>query len=355
MRRERREARQAALARLEEIAWDGEDLEEKPTEEIVAGLAAMGIETEESKFRVWAAAHGSVEAISEAWEETCHPVGKWEAYPFLAARALWARWMPAVFSPEVFIAKHFSGDDLLETGPTSPEEARRHWGKARAVMDLVAPADGPPRPDVIQRLSEGSGFNLGWWLGELPLTLARHGMAEEAIQMCRRLAPLFEGISLLGDLAVNLAEAGHGALAVKQVWENLARFPDDVWIRIKGGDVYKALGDLPAAEAMYRRAYGMTSLGYPREDREGAVERLLDLYEETGRETEHQILMKTARWKPRRLRRGGKRDPLPVLRCGHRVAAGKRSQVLRSGNAAAQSNESQRALKLPKAPPLAAG
>jgi hypothetical protein len=65
--------------------------------------------------------------------------------------------------------------------------------------------------------------------------------------------------------------------------------------------------------------------------------------------------MKTARWKPRRLRRGGKRDPLPVPRCGHGVAAGKRSQVLRSGNAAAQSNESQRALKLPKAPPLAAG
>jgi hypothetical protein len=65
MRRARRQARQAALARLAAVSWDGEDLEEKPTEEIVAALAALGVEMEEPKFRELAAAHGSLEEISD--------------------------------------------------------------------------------------------------------------------------------------------------------------------------------------------------------------------------------------------------------------------------------------------------
>lgn len=220
-------------------------------------------------------------------------MGKWEDYPFLAARALWGRWMPEVFSPEVFIAKHFPEDGIPEGEPTSLEEAQQHWVRACAVMDLVAPPAGPPRPDLIERLRGGLGSDIDWWLGELPLTLAGHGMVDEAIQMCRRLVPVFEAEDFADDLGVILAEAGRGAGAVKQVWENLARFPGDVWIRIKGGDVYKALGDLPAAETMYRRAYGMTSVGDPRDDRDGAVERLLDLYKETGRETDRAILIAT--------------------------------------------------------------
>ena len=55
-----REARMAALARLREIPWDGEVLEAKPTAEIMAALAALGVETDESKFGELAAAHGSV-------------------------------------------------------------------------------------------------------------------------------------------------------------------------------------------------------------------------------------------------------------------------------------------------------
>jgi len=63
----------------------------------------------------------------------------------------------------------------------------------------------------------------------------------------------------LGDRAVILAEAGRREDALRQVEKNLARFPEDAWVRIKAGDVYRELGDAAAAEAAYRHTLAMTS------------------------------------------------------------------------------------------------
>jgi uncharacterized protein YecA (UPF0149 family) len=76
------------------------------------------------------------------------------------------------------------------------------------------------------------------------------------------------------------------------VEENLARFPDDVWVRIKSGDVYEKIGNLAMAEATYRQALAMTDEDSPLHEREAAVERLGRLLQTTGRGEEAEALIK---------------------------------------------------------------
>ncbi len=67
---------------------------------------------------------------------------------------------------------------------------------------------------------------------------------------------------------------------------NLARFPDGVWVRIKPGDGYRKFGDLATAETVYCYALALTDEFGASYDREGAVERLVNLLHETGRGAE---------------------------------------------------------------------
>ena len=293
MRRARREAKEAALARLTELSWDGEDLEGRPTQEIVTTLAALGIEANEERFREWVNAHGKVEAIAGIWEQGKALPRKWEDYPYLAARALWACWAPDVYSPEVLLEQHLPEAAFQEYEPSTPEDGQTHWGMAQAVMDLVAPPGAPPRPALLDELCEIGDCDLSWWLDMLPLARAspRVGMVDEAVELCRRMAPVYGAENSLGDRAVILAENGRREEALRQVEQNLQQFPEDVWIRIKAGDACKALGELARAEALYRQAYDMTDASRSSYDRDGAVERLLDLLEETGREEEREALV----------------------------------------------------------------
>jgi tetratricopeptide (TPR) repeat protein len=116
-------------------------------------------------------------------------------------------------------------------------------------------------------------------------------MVDEAVEMCARLAQVDEAENFLGDRAAILTEAGRGEEAIRQVDTNLAQFPEDVWVRIKAGDVYRKLGDTVTAEAVYRHALAMTNDFGRSYDREGAVERLVNLLHETGRGAEVDALV----------------------------------------------------------------
>lgn len=204
----------------------------------------------------------------------------------MAARALWARWLPDLFSADVFIEQHLDADVFDEDDPETIEEAQRQWQVAQAVMDLVAPQRGPARPDLLEQLTEHSAIDIGFWLATLPLSLARLGMVDEAAEMCARLAPVYETANFLEDRAEILARAGRREEALRQVEENLAQFPDDPWMRLTAGDVHEALGDLAAAEATYRQALALTDALGPSSERSAAMERLTDLLQKAGRTAE---------------------------------------------------------------------
>jgi tetratricopeptide (TPR) repeat protein len=285
--------RRAAGPFADRPQWWRDGLAKMPTEEIVATLAGLNIHTDEIRFREMASAHGSPDALADAWEAGSSAAGISEDYVWMAAEALWRRWTPDLFCVDLFVDQHLPTDAFRDDAPANREEAERHWAMAQAVMDLVAPRDGEPRLDLLDELTERSTVDVGWWLGELPFALARLGMVDEAADLCARMAAVREVESFLGDRAVILAEAGRRDEALRQVEKNLVRFPDDAWVRIKAGDVYRELGDAAAAEAAYRHALAMSDADEPSFDRDGAVERLICILDETGRSEEANALIES--------------------------------------------------------------
>jgi tetratricopeptide (TPR) repeat protein len=291
--RRRAKERRAAGPFADRPQWWRDGLAETPTGEIVATLAGLNIHTDEARFREMASAHGSPDALADVWEAGSTATDIWEDYVWMAAETLWRRWTPDLFCVDLFVDQHLPIDAFRDDAPANREEAERHWAMAQAVMDLVAPRAGEPRLDLLDELTERSTVDVGWWLGELPFALARFGMVDEAAELCARMAAVREVEYFLGDRAVILAEAGRRDEALRQVEKNLARFPDDAWVRIKAGDVYRELGDAAAAEAAYRHALAMSDADEPSFDRDGAVERLICILDETGRTEEANALIES--------------------------------------------------------------
>jgi tetratricopeptide (TPR) repeat protein len=279
----RREEAERACREAAEWAWWYEGLEGTPTEEIVAKLGSLGIQADLATFRALAGAHGTVDGIAEEWGAKSTATGLWKDYLWIAARALWPRWTPDLFSMDVLAKEHFSGEGVFDPDLENPEERLRLWRRARAVMDLVAPREGPPRPDLMEEVSDHVEMDVDVWLAELPFTLADVGMVDEALEIGARMAAVRDANLYLAGRAVILAKAGRREEALRQLEMNLAQLPDDPWIRLKAGDAYKALGDLGSAEAMYRRTMVMTDAGGRIAARGDAVLKLADVLHEVGR------------------------------------------------------------------------
>src|SRR5574341_8834 len=291
-RRARREARlrqQALLSSLGSTEWLYEGLENTPTEQVVETLAKLGIQTDAARFRELATTHGKIEGIVAEWLAHCLAADVWEEYPWVAAQALWARWAPDIFSPDVFVEQHLDLDLIEEDDPQTPEEGQHHWQMAQAVMDVVAPREGLVQPDVLQQLNESSALVVDFWVANLPLSLERVGMVDEALEICARMAPVYEPENFLSDRADILARAGRREDALQQLEANLEQFPDDFWVRISAGDVHMELGDLAMAETAYRQALEMAH--EPDPQRDAAEERLANLLRQAGRGTEAEALV----------------------------------------------------------------
>ncbi len=132
---------------------------------------------------------------------------------------------------------------------------------------------------------------LGPRLLELPTTLSRVGEVELALSLAR--AMVFIDPELLqGDIALILARAGRREEALAQLERNLTGARDAALVEAKAGDVYRALGDAPAAEAYYRRSLVEAKTAT---DRLHALLRLVTCLTEAGRDAEANDLLQKAR------------------------------------------------------------
>lgn len=143
-------------------------------------------------------------------------------------------------------------------------------------------------------------FRLDDWLLErsmavqlldLPLALAQVADFERAIALARAL--VFVDRELMqGDLAIVLAKAGRREEALAQLSANLEQAEDAMLVEAKAGETHRALGDLPAAEAYYRRSLVEAKTS---SDRLQALIRVASCLLDQGREAEANEILKTAR------------------------------------------------------------
>lgn len=203
----------------------------------------------------------------------------------------------AIITPESDLKQQYELAMEL-TSAIRQEEAKTDETSALAIFKRLGgdPADSylendmVPESSVLRIFADALGhYDLYDWLNTLPLTLADAGLTREGAALAKRWQQIWpDNDDLLEDLPVILAEAGFAAEAREQAQKNLADPDVSVWSRIKAGDTFNSLKDFPAAEAHYRKALETAS---DKDEREGALERLVPLLRELGRKEEAEKLI----------------------------------------------------------------
>lgn len=197
-----------------------------------------------------------------------------------------------------------------------PEQIREQYVVAMELHEAIR--SEPSRLELFQAYVD---FQLMDWLIPMPAVLAHAKLIDEAARMSLAWAEIAEAENFLGDRAILLAEAGRRDEALEQARQNLEKFPENIWVWIKAGDVHAALKDHAAAEVQYRRCLAMAD---DERDHRTILERLAPVLREAGKTEEADALEaeqrrreqeRMARWMPveRQTPKIGRNDPCP---CG---------------------------------------
>jgi tetratricopeptide (TPR) repeat protein len=160
---------------------------------------------------------------------------------------------PLVALAEAFLDAHDELDELEGEPEGAPD---------RSAPILVESADRALA--LLSALAQDSAlfFRLDEWLLErslsvrlldMPIELSHVGEFERGMALARALV-FVDREMMLGDLAILLAKAGRREEALAQLALSLDSAEDAALVEAKAGETYRALGDLPAAEAYFRRS-----------------------------------------------------------------------------------------------------
>ena len=128
----------------------------------------------------------------------------------------------------------------------------------------------------------GAEVDMPWlpeWMENLVLDLGRAGLAAEAVGAADaliRIDPDNES-TYAADLGCALAEAGDPAAARARIEANVARWPDEPWVRVHAGDALQELGDADGAEAHFLAALAIADEADDFELRSDVFDRLAEL------------------------------------------------------------------------------
>jgi len=199
-----------------------------------------------------------------------------------------------------------------EAGAAQMAPLRRAGGEAALALLSAVAGDSKLFFKLDDWLLERS---LSVRLLDLPLQLANASEFELGIAAARAL--VFVDRELVqGDLAIVLAKAGRSEEALAQLASNLDQAEDAALVEAKAGETHRALGDLPAAEAYFRRSLTEAKTNA---DRLQALIRVASCLIDQGREAEAGELLKQARQletqsqQPAKPTEVGRNDPCP---CG---------------------------------------
>jgi tetratricopeptide (TPR) repeat protein len=188
--------------------------------------------------------------------------------------------------PEVEALLAFALKDAeapAEMPPPAPPEllARRD-----AALRFAALADDDEAHAQLHQAYHHFDVDLESWLAELPGALASAKLADEAIDLARKLDPCLHEYDSEEELAFLLAAAGRRDEALARVEKDLEE-GGGAWFVARAGDVLRMLGEKARAQALYRQAQILSSdVG----DTIDFIERELPLLDEFGRAEEAKAL-----------------------------------------------------------------
>ena len=149
------------------------------------------------------------------------------------------------------------------------------------------------------------------WMENLVLDLGRAGLAAEAAEAADaliRIDPDNES-TYAADLSCALAEAGDDPAARTKIEANLARWPEQPWVRVHAGDALVELGDADGAEAHFLAALEMAEEADDFELRSDVFHRLAELGRPPAPTTAVRLVGPAGRGRRSRSARLGRNDP----------------------------------------------
>ncbi len=298
------------------------DVKRMNDKEILDELQAIGVPTNFEDFKKAALKAGSPSMLSDEWASLYKIKGRAEDFLYEACLELWKRNLSNVKCAEVVqdsICDVISYYEDIHTH--NKDTLLKVYRGIEKFYHFCLKEDGSYDPEFYNEINADAYYDIEGFLLQMPYEFARYGLVDEAINIGRWFAEISrQPENFYRDMGCILAEAGRREEAIKQIEENLKRFPDDVWVVINAGDAYYSLGD-KKAEEFFLRGYEMA--GDNKYDKAGALERLIDFYRWQGMEervmaSEEEYLRLTAPPPSRteqvvKSKKIGRNDPCP---CG---------------------------------------
>ncbi len=299
-----------------------DEIESMTDQEILRELQAIGVTTPLEEFKDAALKAGSPSALSDEWTSLHGIKEASEDSLYVALLELWKRHLSEVKCAEVV-------QDSIYDIISFHESINRHnrdsllkiYREIEKFYGFCLHGDGSYDREFYNEVKEDELDDIESFLLHMPFEFAEYGLVDEAINIGRWFADISsQPENFYRDMGCILAEAGRREEAIKQVEENLKRFPEDVWVVINAGDAFFSLGDEKSGE-FFLRGYEMA--GDNEYDRAGALERLIDFYRwqgmgEKARASEEEYRVLTASPPSRsepvvKSKKIGRNDPCP---CG---------------------------------------
>ncbi len=280
--------------RLMGLGWRYDGLGDWTTEALFAKLHELGIDTDRARFADQAKQAGRCSVLREEWIQGKERYDLWDDFPFMASEELWCRLTPDLLCPEIVSRSLDEALRASEKGDQPRRNSERHpiLPSAMQLMDYL---ESFPQNERAARYQETCACSLYDYGDVLLDAIMNEGgqLPDEATRIADVLSQTDpdRAASFQGDLPFALLHAGRREQALARIQANLARFPDDVWIRVHAGDIYAELGEDESALECYISALKATSDSY---DRNAFRDRATEVLQRLGRTEDWENLQRDA-------------------------------------------------------------
>lgn len=261
---------------------DIDNIHDMTDQDILNGLNSMGIETSIHEFKHTAVRTGTPTALAEVWSKLPYPREiSWD-FLFETALELWKRHLSHMKCPEILSDFIYDTIDIYDNNFNELNKTvlLDIYERIKKIYHDLIGKDGNPDTDLYRKVNEYTQHNFEGFLLDIPFEFERNGLVDEAVSIGRWFAEISPYPDMfLRDIGCILANAGRKEEAMRQIKENLRKFPSDVWVTIMAGDAMYTLGETKVAEEFFLNALELSNKRY---EKEGALERLIDFYTKMG-------------------------------------------------------------------------
>lgn len=263
---------------------DIDNIHDMTDQDILNGLNGMGVKIGINEFKNAAVRNGTPTALAETWSGL--PYLQDLSYDFLfeAALELWKRHLDHIKCPEILSDFIYDTIDIYDNNFNELNQTvlLDIYKRIKRIYHDFYKEDGSPDTELYRKVNEYTHHNFEGFLLDIPFEFERNGLIDEAVSIGRWFAEISPYPEIfLRDIGCILANAGRREEAMKQIRENMRKFPSDVWVTIMAGDTMYTLGETKTAEEFFLKALEISNRKY---DKEGALERLIEFYRKMGME-----------------------------------------------------------------------